>query len=217
MCAGALVVPVYFLTRLLAPATSHVRLHDSTRATTTASALLPGFIFGYIIPLVLACCPFGQSSFQHQFWIGFLQMFPVLIPISQFLSEAVIRTVGAPSGAQPNPPNKQLNRLYFCTAGVSALVHSYVTWVVVFDDSLTLYQFYIPSFHRQDFAGCVLVFLQFDYAIVMASGCLAVALESGPQLSIELVSKFVIGLVIGPGAMLSFQKMKKDRMRAASS
>jgi len=145
-------------------------------------------------------------------------MFPALISISQFLTEALIRAVTISSAAQPDSITKQLNRLYFFTAFVSVLIHSYITLNVVLDESLSLFRFYIPSFHNKDFASCVLVFLQFDYAIVMISACLAVNLEFESQSSTEFVSRFLIGLVIGPGAMLGFQKMiRKERKIDAST
>ncbi|GAB7350144.1 hypothetical protein MBLNU459_g0812t1 [Dothideomycetes sp. NU459] len=155
------------------------------------------------------------SSFENQFWIGIFQLFPVLIPTSRLVLSTVLDGINSPKwDPSSRRGTNHLKALYLFATLVSTFTHLYTIGKVLAYDELSIWEFYVPSPQVSGFDSKVLVFLQFDYVIVMLATILWTWLDSPEEWPSKTSGLALsVGLVLGPGAVIGLARAIREERR----
>ncbi|KFY28754.1 hypothetical protein V491_00308 [Pseudogymnoascus sp. VKM F-3775] len=197
---GALIVPLYFFCQLRWPAPQAPKRRIPI---SVSRVLLPSVVLGYVLPGVMAFNSSNRPLIENQLWIGLYQLFPLLIPTARLGLSRILDTVSPPKEyATHNSGSSHLVVLHIFTAFVSAVTRLYVAGGLLGSDDISLWDFFVPNMHASSFEQKVLVFLQFDYAIIMISISLWTWNYSREKsLSANWGLTMVTVILLGPGAV----------------
>lgn len=144
------IAPLYFLTSaFISRSIEYYSSASMALSVTTAKAILPAVIAGYIIPSMLLFFPYSSAD-THQDIIAFWQAAPVLAPIltgtfSYLLKLRVRKCNNDPSKGMKDTYLPYLDTVYKATGAISACFHAFVVVGCMVSDDIPLTDILLPK------------------------------------------------------------------------
>ncbi|KAJ5178398.1 uncharacterized protein N7500_001097 [Penicillium coprophilum] len=203
---------------------SHISYFSPSTRTlpeSTARAILPALVLGFIVPTIMLFFPLTDALNMRQVFIALWQPAPIYVVILTQIFSRVIKSIGWGTPAQtdttaaegePNRDIAHLQTLYAVAGGVAACFHValLLTWAASGTDFIT--KAFIPSdafAQVATLADGVFVFFQNDFLLAAAATllwCLASVWDlyrlgvSNVSWQVGLAGLIFGSVAIGPGA-----------------
>ncbi|CAI7666133.1 unnamed protein product [Penicillium palitans] len=195
-----------------------------TLPESTARALLPAMILGFVVPTIMLFFPLADAMHTRQIFIALWQPAPVYVVILTQIFSHVLKSIGSSTPAKTdsaavesksNRDIPHLQTLYAVLGGVSACFHValLLSWAALGTNFVT--RAFIPSAafaQVATIADGVFIFFQNDFLLVAAATllwCLASVWDlyrlgvSNVSWQVALASLILGSVVIGPGATVA--------------
>ncbi|KGO65541.1 Monooxygenase, FAD-binding [Penicillium italicum] len=220
-----LIAPLYFASSTyISSGIAYFSPNTRTLPESTARALLPALILGFVVPTIMLFLPMADALNTRQLFIALWQPAPVYVVVLTQVFSFVIKSISSStptktgSAAADNKTNRDfpyLQTLYTVAGGVSASFHValLLSWAALGTNFIT--KTFIPSeafAQVATIADGVFIFFQNDFLLVAAATllcCLASVWDlyrigvSNVSWQMALAGLILGSLAIGPGATVA--------------
>ncbi|KAJ5431308.1 Monooxygenase FAD-binding [Penicillium cf. griseofulvum] len=217
-----LIAPLYFASStFISSRISYFSPSSRTLSESTARAILPALVLGFIVPTIMLFFPLADTLNTRQVFIALWQPAPIYVVILTQIFSRVIKSISSSTPAntdsaavesKSNRDIPHLQTLYAVAGGVAACFHValLLTWAASGTNFIT--KAFIPSdafAQVATLADGVFVFFQNDFLLVAAATllwCLASVWDlyrlgvSNVPWQVALAGLILGSLAIGPGA-----------------
>ncbi|KAK4861003.1 hypothetical protein LT330_004734 [Penicillium expansum] len=220
-----LIAPLYFISStFVSSGIAYFSPNTRTLPESTARALLPALILGFVVPTIMLFFPLADALNTRQVFIALWQPAPVYVVIltqifshviKSISSSTVTNTDSAAAESKLNPDIPYLQTLYAVVGGIAACFHMalLLSWAALGTNFIT--KTFIPSeafAQVTTIADGVFIFFQNDFLLITAATllwCLASVWDlyrigvSNFSWQVALVGLILGSLAIGPGATVA--------------
>ncbi|KGO63138.1 Monooxygenase, FAD-binding [Penicillium expansum] len=220
-----LIAPLYFISStFVSSGIAYFSPNTRTLPESTARALLPALILGFVVPTIMLFFPLADALNTRQVFIALWQPAPVYVVILTQIFSRVIKSISsstitntdsATAESKPNRDIPYLQTLYAVVGGIAACFHMalLLSWAALGTNFIT--KTFIPSeafAQVTTIADGVFIFFQNDFLLITAATllwCLASVWDlyrigvSNFSWQVALVGLILGSLAIGPGATVA--------------
>ncbi|KGO40511.1 Monooxygenase, FAD-binding [Penicillium expansum] len=220
-----LIAPLYFISStFVSSGIAYFSPNTRTLPESTARALLPALILGFVVPTIMLFFPLADALNTRQVFIALWQPAPVYVVILTQIFSRVIKSISsstitntdsATAESKPNRDIPYLQTLYAVVGGIAACFHMalLLSWAALGTNFIT--KTFIPSeafAQVTTIADGVFIFFQNDFLLITAATllwCLASVWDlyrigvSNFSWQVVLVGLILGSLAIGPGATVA--------------